>query len=200
MAHESVLRALFAVIFGLMMAVSVRYRWRARRLVGAIPRRAEGAALILARAVVALPLLLLIVAYLIRPSWLAWSRIDIPVGLRYAAAVVGLLMIPVVVWVFRSLGSNVSETVLTREGQRLVSWGPYRWVRHPLYTTASVILAALSLVAANGAMALLTALVMIGVPFIARREESQLLARFGPDYVAYMERTGRFLPRVRGRS
>ncbi|MBI4409151.1 MAG: hypothetical protein HY561_05555, partial [Gemmatimonadetes bacterium] len=75
---------------------------------------------------------------MIRPQWLAWSHTNLPAGLRWAAVCMAALMIPLSFWIFRSLGLNVSETVLTKEGQTLVTWWPYSWVRHPHYELASL--------------------------------------------------------------
>lgn len=38
------------------------------------------------------------------------------------------------VWVFRNIGKNTIPTVEIREEHELLITGPYRWVRHPLYT------------------------------------------------------------------
>ena len=53
------------------------------------------------------------------------------------------------VWTFRSLGKNLTDTVVTRRQHTLVQHGPYRWIRHPLYSSAALLIAALSLIAAN---------------------------------------------------
>lgn len=198
MDQEQVFRASFTLIFCSTLSVSIWYRRRARRRAGAIPRRQEGAALIVGRLVVAIPLYLSLLTYMIRPHWLAWSHTNLPAGLRWAAVGMAALMIPLSFWIFRSLGLNVSETVLTKEGQTLVTWGPYRWVRHPLYVMASLGFLALSVVAANWFMATLVVVMMLLLPLMVRREEEALLARFGSAYAEYMAKTGRFLPRSPG--
>ena len=38
-----------------------------------------------------------------------------------------------IVWAFQSLGSNLTDTVVTRRQHTLITHGPYRWVRHPFY-------------------------------------------------------------------
>jgi protein-S-isoprenylcysteine O-methyltransferase Ste14 len=49
-----------------------------------------------------------------------------------------VLTLPAALWVFSALGRNVSETVLTKGDHELVTAGPYRWIRHPLYTTGGM--------------------------------------------------------------
>ncbi len=89
-----------------------------------------------ARAAIGLPLWLSVVAYVVNPKWLGWSALSLPDWLRWTGTALAILAVPGVFWTFRALGTNVSETYLTKPGQTLVTNGPYRWIRHPLYTTA----------------------------------------------------------------
>ena len=191
---EQPFRAAFIVIFAATFAISAFYRRSARRSAGAIPRRAERRALILGRVLIGLPLFASLVVYMLNPAWLAWSQVTLPHEARWVAAILGFATIPVTHWVFRSLGRNVSETILTREGQLLVTSGPYRWVRHPLYSTALVTFGLLSVVAASWLLALLVGLAALGIRAVAVEEEDQLRERFA-EYAEYMTRTGRFFPR-----
>ena len=197
--REAGYRIAFALILFGCMTVSATYRLRARREAGAIPRRDEGAALLMARLFVALPLAAALLAYPIRPDWLAWSRLDLPSWLRVSGIAMGAALIPALVWMFRSIGSNISETVLTRSKHRLVTHGPYRWVRHPLYSLSFLLLLSLGLISANsfilafGVLAL-TAIIRVVIP----REEANLIGSFGDDYRVYMSRTGRFVPKLTG--
>jgi protein-S-isoprenylcysteine O-methyltransferase Ste14 len=176
--------------------ISGYYRRMAYRSGGRIPRRREGPRLVALRILFAVPLYAVLLAYLIEPRWVAWASFALPDGVRWAAVAFAFGMIPFVVWIFRSLGTNVSETVLTKEGQRLVTHGPYRWVRHPLYTAGLALFACLSLIAANWLLFGLTAVAVAGIAgAVVPREERALLAAFGPEYESYRARTGRFLPR-----
>ncbi|HUF75768.1 MAG TPA: isoprenylcysteine carboxylmethyltransferase family protein [Longimicrobiales bacterium] len=191
-------------ILGILVAAigsSGFYRWRARIEGGTISRREEGPFLVALRLLVTVPLLGAILAYLINPAWMSWSELRLPSWLRWTGIALGVLAIASVHWVLRSLGKNVSETVLTKPGHQLVTHGPYRWVRHPLYTTGLTLLIAVGLTAAN---AVLLALAGLGTVFfhlvIIPREEAALQDRFGDAYRDYMQRTGRLLPRLRKRS
>jgi protein-S-isoprenylcysteine O-methyltransferase Ste14 len=120
------------------------------------------------------------------PSWLRW----LGVGL-YAAAIILLE------WTLRSLGTNLTDTVVTRRDHTLVTHGPYRWVRHPFYGSMALVILASALVAANW-LFLVLGIVVLGL--IAVRtdiEEERLLDRFGEPYREYLRRTGRFIPRRR---
>lgn len=135
------------------------------------------------------------IAWMIDPRWLAWAALPVPVWLRGAA--VGLMAVAcgLLVWTFRSLGSNLTDTVVTRQAHTMVAHGPYRWIRHPLYTTVALLTVAISLITANWFL-LATGVAVFSLLVVrTRTEEANLVARFGDRYLAYMERTGRFLPR-----
>src|SRR5574341_687978 len=196
MNQESISRIIFITIFVLSFSISVYFRHRARQQSGKIPRQAEGKLFIALRLLFALPLYLAMLAYMINPPWMAWSALPLPAGWRWLGAGLGFAMIPLIYWLFRSLGKNVSETVLTKERHELVTHGPYRWIRHPLYTVASIAIFALGLLAANWFMLLMILLIMLMLPALAAKEEAQLIEKFGNAYREYMQHTGRFLPRL----
>lgn len=82
--------------------------------------------------------------------------------------------------------------------EQLVTWGPYRWVRHPFY--AAFLLALMAAAALCPHPGTIAAWIsgLIALHLTAAREERRLQAsRFGPAYAAYMHATGRFVPRVR---
>ena len=151
----------------------------------------------IARLVLALPLAAALLSYPIRPQWLAWSTLDLPTWLRVAGIVLGVALVPALMWMFRSIGSNISGTVLTKREHRLVTHGPYRWVRHPLYALSLLLILALGLISASGFILAFSVVVLIAVGLVVvPREEANLIAAFGDEYRDYMRRTGRFLPKV----
>jgi protein-S-isoprenylcysteine O-methyltransferase Ste14 len=177
--------------------ISVYYRHRARRAGGAIPRRLESPTLILGRVAVALPLFLGVLTYLANPRWMSWSELALPAWARWTGVVLGLAMVPAAYWVFRTLGRNVSETVLTREHHELVTTGPYRVIRHPLYAMAVGLFLAVGLMAASWFILLFALIALASIRLVVvPLEERELEAKFGDAYRAYVRRTGALLPRV----
>jgi protein-S-isoprenylcysteine O-methyltransferase Ste14 len=99
--------------------------------------------------------------------------------------------------VHTALGDNFSTTLHLRENHTLVTDGPYRWIRHPMYTVLYVHLIGIFLLTGNwligGVYFLALSLIIV---FRLNREEATMVEKFGDQYRQYMEQTGRFLPRM----
>lgn len=80
-----------------------------------------------------------------------------------------------------------------RAGGRLVHGGPYRWIRHPMYSAVLLLGAACALALASPLAALLWALLACTLLFKALLEE-RWMAALHPDYLPYQARTRRFVP------
>jgi protein-S-isoprenylcysteine O-methyltransferase Ste14 len=197
MPSENLYRWVFVVLFVAILSISGYFRRKARQSGEAIPRAREGGLAILLRLLFAAPLYLSMLAYMLNPAWMAWSALPIPPWLRWLGGAVALAMVPVVYWVLTSLGRNISETYLTKGEHVLVSHGPYRWVRHPLYSAATLAFLGLGLLAANAVMLVMALVMIVAIALLViPREEAELTGKFGPAYVEYMGRTGRLLPRL----
>jgi protein-S-isoprenylcysteine O-methyltransferase Ste14 len=185
------------VVFVAVFTISGYYRRRARRTSEIIDRRREGATLLMLRVIFAIPMFVAVLAYLVRPSLMAWAQLPLPPWLRWIGVCLGALTIPSAWWLFSNLGRNVSETVLTKADHELVTTGPYQWVRHPLYTTAGAMFVAIGLMAANWFILLFAGLIVFLVRLlVVPREEQALISKFGDDYRDYTMRTGAMLPRL----
>jgi protein-S-isoprenylcysteine O-methyltransferase Ste14 len=108
----------------------------------------------------------------------------------------GILCDGLILWVFRSLGNSITPTVQTRAEHRLVTSGPYRYVRHPLYTVGTLFFLALALMADSWFIALMALLALIPLTLRIPNEEAHLIAKFGEEYRTYMRTTGMLLPRL----
>jgi protein-S-isoprenylcysteine O-methyltransferase Ste14 len=181
------------------VAISGFHRRRARARSGTIARTREEPLLIAGRLLVALPLFGGSLVYVLNPAWMSWSAFDAPQWLRWTGAALGAGVVPAVHWVLSALGSNVSETVLTKDRHELVTGvGPYRWIRHPLYTTGMALFVAIGLMAANWFILGMASIALIAIrTVVVPREERELVARFGSGYEEYRGRTGAMTPRVK---
>ncbi|TPK82126.1 isoprenylcysteine carboxylmethyltransferase family protein [Mesorhizobium sp. B2-4-13] len=97
-------------------------------------------------------------------------------------------------WARIHLGRLWSATVTAKADHRVVDTGPYRLVRHPIYT--GLLLAVLATMAAKGTVWGIagTALLIIGVVIKARLEEHFLRDELGPAYDDYAKRVPMLVP------
>lgn len=161
----------------------------------------EGKLLTLFRLAVGLPFMILVVAYLVQPGLLGWATFPLPAWAQWAGVGLGLASLPLIVWVHEALGSNFSTTLHVRDAHTLVTRGPYRWVRHPMYTVLYVHFFAVLLLTRNwlvGGVFLLAMTLIIAQRL--KHEEATMIETFGDSYREYMRHTRRFLPRLRGLS
>lgn len=199
MKEESIFRGIAATLLVAALSVSTYHRHRAERASEEkISWREEGLPTIIALRSSGLALLLSVMAYLLNPRWMKWSNPRLPAWLRWSGAGLGAACLPLSYWVFSTIGKNITPTVETRENHELVTNGPYRWVRHPLYSVGISFFISLSVLAANWLMGLASLLVLAMLLVRLPKEEAKLIERFGNEYREYMKRTGRFFPRLKG--
>jgi protein-S-isoprenylcysteine O-methyltransferase Ste14 len=197
MYDENTYRYFALVVFILAMSISITFRSRAARSGERISAaQEEGPLLSTVRSLFGLVLWGSALVYLINPGWMAWAQIELPAWLRWTGGFLMLLCTPLVYWVFSSLGKNVTQTVAIRKDHSLVRSGPYRWVRHPLYSVGLLLFLSFSLLSANWFTALLILATSKILSFRTHLEEGRLVEKFGDDYRQYMQSTGRYLPRV----
>ena len=137
-----------------------------------------------------------ILAYLAYPPLMGWAQVALPFWARWAGLGIMAVMLPLLYWMFSSLGKNITPTVITREEHNLVTEGPYKWIRHPLYTFGTINFIGLSLAAANWFILLMMVCAFFTLHARTHIEEAKLLDRFGDEYQKYINSTGRYLPRL----
>ncbi len=197
MNQDATFRAVLLVGFLLFIPIGLYHRLKSQASGEKLDRRQEGLFILATLRPLGLLLWLGFIAYMVNPAWMAWSSVPLPVWLRWTGAGVGAIAVGLLTWTLRSLGTNLTDTVVTRQAHTLVTHGPYRWVRHPFYDCAALLVLAISLMAANWFMFVIGAVVLALLVARTRTEEAKLLARFGDAYRTYMQGTGRFVPRKR---
>jgi protein-S-isoprenylcysteine O-methyltransferase Ste14 len=100
------------------------------------------------------------------------------------------------VWARAVLGRNWSGTVTLKQDHELIRSGPYRWVRHPIYTglLAGVLGTAIVLGQWRGLFALLFVLASLWRKL--RHEERWLGEIFGAEYARYRSEVAALIPFV----
>ncbi|MFB3922170.1 MAG: isoprenylcysteine carboxylmethyltransferase family protein [Terriglobia bacterium] len=187
-----------ALIIGAMIVfpVAAYYRFRSQATGEKLDRRREGLFILIALRLAGLFCMLGMGAYMVNPSWMAWSSLALPGAARWAGVVVGAAGGGLMIWAFANLGKNLTDTVVTRREHRLVTGGPYRWVRHPFYDSVALCILGYSLAAANWFILLTGGMAFLLIVVRTRKEEAELLSRFGDSYRQFVARTGRFLPKL----
>jgi protein-S-isoprenylcysteine O-methyltransferase Ste14 len=135
-----------------------------------------------------------VAAFVFNPSWLSWSSMSTAMELRWITATFEIASTSAMLWVFYTLGRNLTDTVLVRSRGQLVMAGPYRFVRHPLYTAFGCMALADPLVMDSWAVGLVDIAILGILVQRTRIEEAKLLERFGDSYREYSRRTPAFIP------
>ena len=177
------------------LAVGLPHRLRSRTD-EKLDRMQEGIPILVSLRLMGVSAWAAVLAWLISPQSMAWSRLSLPDSVRLIGLPLGWFSVAWIWWVFHSLGSNLTDTVVTRRDHTLVQRGPYRWIRHPLYTIIMPFGLAFALLAANWYMAAASLVVFLLLAIRSRKEEENLVARFGDAYRHYRATTGRFLPKL----
>lgn len=103
----------------------------------------------------------------------------------------GFALMAWALWSLRRSPPHVVPDV--RAGATLQRGGPYRWIRHPMYSALLLITLALVLAAPSLLRAAIWLLLLANLNTKLKYEERLLMARF-PDYAAYRETTRRLVP------
>lgn len=184
-------------------AMVVRARRRTRQLAGLVPEQP------LERSIW-LVLVPVVVLWMVLP-WLALTRtqpllvvpefaLRVPAyaALRWAAAVCAVMCLALTARCWRRMGSDWRMAVSETHKGALITDGLFARVRHPIYALSMLLMLCSAIIVATVPM-LVVAIAHVCVMLLkARNEERHLLKVHGAAYGAYLQRTGRFLPRARG--
>jgi protein-S-isoprenylcysteine O-methyltransferase Ste14 len=203
MERQTIFRAIFFVLLAALIVIRMYYGWKMRRAgesgwsleEEAVER--EGRWSILLRVVLALFSLAAIILYAINPAWLGTFALPLPPWSQWIGVGLGAAGLILLAWVHHALGRGWSTNLQVRTKHTLVTSGPYRWARHPMYTALFGFFAGLVLVSASWLVALLVVVAIFVLYARVGKEEAMMIEQFGDEYRHYMQRTGRFLPRLK---
>ena len=196
MDHDQTFRVVLTVGALTVFPVMAYHRLKSQATGETLDRWQEGPFILFTLRPVGVAAMLGLLAFMVNPSWMAWSSVPLAEWLRWTGVGLGVLAAGLLVWTLRSLGPNLTDTVVTRKAHYLVTEGPYRWVRHPFYAAAGLAVLANSLTTANWFLFLTGGSAIVLMIVRTKTEEAKLLERFGDSYRGYMKETGRFLPRI----
>src|SRR5215468_5777039 len=113
-----------------------------------------------------------------------------------AGLVIEVLAVALTVWSRAVLGKNWSGAIATNVDHELIRRGPYRHVRHPIYTGIIGTYLGITLVSGELHALLGLALVLVAYARKIRMEEAHLHEAFGPAYADYAQDSWRLIPRI----
>jgi protein-S-isoprenylcysteine O-methyltransferase Ste14 len=140
-----------------------------------------------------------VLLYIIYPPWRTWFVIPfpVPIWVQMIGLCLAVLSLIFLVWTHRTLGLFWTFKLEIREKHKLVTSGPYSRIRHPMYAALLAFMFATGIIAVDWLILVITAL---NLPLIYKRiegEEQMMIDHFGNEYLQYMRRTRRLLPRLR---
>jgi len=98
------------------------------------------------------------------------------------------------IWARVHLGRNWSQAVTLKKDHQLIQSGPYRWLRHPIYT--GLLLAIAGCVAKEANLTAVLAWMLVAVALVKKLclEEKWLAGEFNQNWQEYVKKSYRLLP------
>jgi protein-S-isoprenylcysteine O-methyltransferase Ste14 len=126
------------------------------------------------------------------PGWPAWPA-ALDRGFIVLGAVLTAVGLVLFLWGMLRLGSALTPLPYPKDGATLVRTGPYRVVRHPIYTGGILLAFGWALMARGWLTLIYAAVLFIFFDFKSAREERWLAEKF-PDYPEYRKRVRKLIP------
>jgi protein-S-isoprenylcysteine O-methyltransferase Ste14 len=124
-------------------------------------------------------------------------ELDVPEPLRWIGLALVVLGIAFALWAIAALGRHYDLELEVHQGHELVRSGPYRFVRHPVYTGLGLHFAGACF--GTGNLLLIAGTLLVTYPALylrAKTEERLLRERFGAAYEEYARQVGMLVPLV----
>ena len=196
--NEARFHITFLVLLVALVVLRMRWHLRARVHDAGIANPSEGPSVPFVRWLALPAWMALIGAWFVAPEAIGWALLPLPAPVRWFGAGVVVAGLALLAWVHHALDTNFSPKLRIRADHTMITHGPYRWVRHPMYTAFLLLMAGYFLLSAHVLLLLSGVAMIVSILWLrTRREEAMLLGHFGEAYRAYMARTGALLPRWR---
>jgi protein-S-isoprenylcysteine O-methyltransferase Ste14 len=116
-------------------------------------------------------------------------------ALRWIAAVCALICLLLTSVCWSRMGTHWRMAVSLKGEEELITDGPFRHVRHPIYSLSMLLMICSAIVVPSVPMLVVAIVHLVLMQLKARNEENHLLTVHGDLYRRYLARTGRFLPK-----
>jgi protein-S-isoprenylcysteine O-methyltransferase Ste14 len=157
----------------------------------------EGKTTFFLRIILFVLFLAFLILYFIYPPFMNLIHFDFPIWLRWLGTL--FAFIGVVLWIYSQamLDKYWSPQLQVQNEHKIITSGPYRVIRHPIYTSMFIWVIGLAIFTANIGFALIALLTIIGLILRVPKEEKMMIEHFGDEYKKYMQITGSIFPRFR---
>ena len=153
------------------------------------------------RQIFGIPFYLGVLIWTFAPKFMEWSAIPFPSWVRWAGLGLGAYSVYLNALSHKTLGQKLGEgfdpALRLLKVPALVKDGPYAKLRHPIYLAFLLMQISVLLLTSNWFIGLCGIAIIVAVIAIRIPEEEKMLSElFGDEYRQYMNRTGRFMPKI----
>ena len=143
------------------------------------------------------PALAVIPIIIIFSKWLDFASMGLPNWIRLVAWFMLVLNLGLFLWCHKTLGRNWSMVLEIRKDHKLIINGPYKYVRHPMYTHFWSLMIFQGIMLDNW-IQLAYGIITWGILYFLRikQEEKMMTEEFGDEYIEYITRTWRLVPKI----
>ncbi len=195
-SEEFVFRMILVGIYVIFSIIRFRYRWLAKNNSIITEKNSVTQNLLLAMMIYEI---LTFIAYVFFYKWIPWEIThiaQIPSWLRWIGLPLGIGALIYFIIIHEALGKNFSPKLRIKKEQTLITSGPYKRIRHPMYVAFLLLHIAVFLIVSNWIIGVTWMVFLITIIIVrVKPEEDMMLERFGDEYSQYMKRTWRFFPK-----
>ncbi len=129
--------------------------------------------------------------------WLNSFNMGLPDWARWGGVIGSGFSLVLFWWVHKTLGENWSPILEIRKNHKLITEGPYKYARHPMYTYIWIGVVCYWLISSNWIVGIVAFLTWSILYFIRLPEEEKMMTEeFGQEYKDYMRKTKKIIPGV----
>ncbi len=201
MDEASFFRVLLILLYGTFATIRIYYRTRKLAPKKGVAEQKKGkeqiggwVGIILSISIIGM--MISVILYLLAPSWFIWSQLPLSTIIQAIGIVIGFSTLPLLIWTHRTLGKFYAPILEIKERHELITIGLYSRIRHPMYSVFILFTLSMALITVNLFVTCFSVIIICSFPFIVKQEETMLLEQFGSQYQTYMERTGKFFPKI----
>lgn len=193
MTQEHIYKIIYGVLFLIFMLIRIHH---AKKIKGNVNIRTEGGkgekilVFLVSTGMMIIPIIWIF------SGLFEITNMNLPSWARITGVITAILSLWLFYAVHKTLGRNWSPVLEIREGHTLTKEGPYKRIRHPMYTQIWIWVIAQFLITSNWTVGL-SGLIPWSILYFIRvpNEEKMMEEEFGEEYLKYMEQTGRVLPK-----